>query len=167
MKYRKQFINWLFEVSQKAYTSLFKKEKRWNITKDELLNYPKDSIGKALGTFLDKNGFELIPKVERHDVYHTITEFNTKVEDEIALQCLCFGNGKRSPYLLGAIILGIIILPEYYVYYLKAYRIGKQAHPFHQFDYSKLLHSSIDKFRNAIFSNELLHQLKTLRHEQI
>ena len=138
MKRRKKLIEYLFDKSQKIYTKMFKKHEPWGIYKAELLTYPKASLGKHLGLFLDKNNFELISKVERHDAYHTLTGYGTNVEDEIALQCLCFGNGKRSPYLYGAIILGIIILPEYYKYYYKSYRIGKSANSFHHYDYKKL-----------------------------
>ena len=154
---RKQLIIWLFEHSQRIYTSLFKNHESWNITKADLLNLPQPTFGRHLGEFLDKNNFELIPKVERHDCYHVLCGYSTKVEDEIALQCLCYGNGKRSPYLYGAIILGVAILPDYYKYYYKSYKTGKRANPFHHFDYKKLLNVSIEDFRAAIFpKSELL-----------
>ncbi|WP_179348220.1 hypothetical protein [Winogradskyella pacifica] len=148
---RKQFIIWLFEHSQRIYTNMFKNHEPWNLTKTDLLNLPKPTFGRHLGEFLDKNNFELIPKVERHDCYHVLCGYSTKVEDEIALQCLCYGNGKRSPYLYGAIILGVAILPDYYKYYHKSFKIGKAANAFHHFDYRKLMHISISDFRDAIF----------------
>lgn len=138
---------------------MFKHHKAWGINTEELLTYPETSFGRHLGEFLDQNNFELIAKVERHDAYHTLTGYGTKVEDEIALQCLCFGNGKRSIYLYGAMILGIIILPDYYKYYYRSYCIGKASNPFHHYDYKKLLHINIDDFREAIFTRS---QLKTL-----
>jgi ubiquinone biosynthesis protein Coq4 len=156
MKYRKQLIEWLFNKSQKIYTSLFKKHKAWGLTTNDLLQLPTHSIGFHLGTFLKDNDFELLPKVERHDAYHVITGYGTNVEDEIALQCLCFGNGKRSPYLYGAMILGVLILPNYYKYYYKSYCLGKNANPFHHYDYKKLLKVSITDFRTAIFNKKQL-----------
>ncbi|WP_298761872.1 Coq4 family protein [uncultured Psychroserpens sp.] len=151
---RKQFIEWLFVHSQKLYTRLFKNHEPWGIYKQELLTYPKASFGRYLGEFLDENDFELIAKVERHDAYHTLTGYGTRVEDEIALQCLCFGNGKRSLYLYGAMILGILILPDYYKYYYRSYHIGKNANPFHHFNYKNLLHVNIEDLRHAIFSKQ-------------
>lgn len=159
---RKKFIEWLFEHSQHVYTKLFKHHQAWGISRIELLQYPEQSFGRHLGVFLEKNDFELISKVERHDAYHTLTGFSTKVEDEIALQCLCFGNGKRSIYLFGAMILGIIILPEYYKYYYQSYTIGKNANPFHHFNYKQLLHVDINDFRRAIFTTS---QCNTLIHD--
>lgn len=152
---RKQLIEWLFEHSQNVYTKLFKHQESWEISRQELLAYPEPSFGKQLGLFLNKNGFELIPKVERHDAYHTLTGYGTNVEDEIALQCLCFGNGKRSMYLYGAMILGIIILPDYLNYYYRSYTIGKRANPFHHFNYRKLLLVNFEAFRMAVFSKNL------------
>ena len=128
---RKQLIIWLFEKSQSLYITYFKRTKTpWRITKAELLQLPQDSFGNHLGKFLDQNNFKLIPKVERHDCYHVLCGYDTKVEDEIALQCLCYGNGKQSLYLYSVILLGIIILPDYYRYYYKSYKIGKDAVPF-------------------------------------
>ena len=150
--HRKQLIEWLFEHSQNVYTKLFKKHDAWGISRDQLLTYPSYSFGRHLGEFLNKHGFELIAKVERHDAYHTLTGYGTKVEDEIALQCLCYGNGKRSLYLYGSMILGIIILPDYYKYYNRSYHIGKDSNPFHQFNYKQLLLLNITDFRQAIFS---------------
>ena len=157
---RKHIISWLFDKSQKVYTQLFKHHKAWGISRDELLQLPEETLGWHLGDFLRKNDFQLIAKVERHDAYHTLTGYGTAVEDEIALQYLCFGNGKRSPYLLGAMILGSLILPDYLTYYRRSYRIGTNAHPFHQFDYKKLLRVNLHDFRKSIFSQQELAQLK-------
>ncbi len=159
MSVRKKLIEWLFEKSKEVYTNLFKSHEPWGINKRQLLAYPKDSFGKHLGLFLDKNNFELISKVERHDAYHTLTGYGIKVEDEIALQYLCFGNGKRSPYLYGAIILGTIILPDYYKYYYQSYCIGKKANSFHHFDYKELLTISIHDLRQVVFSKSQINTL--------
>jgi len=152
---RKKLIIWLFEKSEKKYTK-FKKKQPWNITRAQLLEYPDDTLGFALGTFLQANEFELIPKVERHDVYHVLTGYGTEVQDEIALQYLCFGNGKRSPYLFGVTILGTLLLPDYWKYYIESYKLGKSCNPFHQFNYLHLLNYSLDELRTIIFNKEEL-----------
>ena len=156
---RKKLIEWLFDKSQEIYTKMFKNHQPWGIYRAELLTYSDDSLGKHLGVFLEKNNFELIAKVERHDAYHTLTGYGTNVEDEIALQCLCFGNGKRSLYLYGAMILGILILPDYLRYYYQSYTMGKNANSFHHYDYKKLLRVNIHEFRKAIFTKSQIHQI--------
>lgn len=154
METRKKIIGFLFNKSQKIYGSLFIKRAPWNIKKAELLTYPNHTFGKHLGLFLERNNFELIPKGERHDAYHTLTGYNTKVEDEIALQYLCIGNGKRSLYVLAAAIVGCLLLPEYYSYYFKSFNIGKSANLFYHFDYKQLLHTPINDLRQAIFTKK-------------
>lgn len=156
---RKKFIYWLFEHSQRMYIK-FKNKKPWGISSQDLLNYPKDTFGYHLGAFLQKNGFELLPKVERHDAYHLLTGYGTNVEDEIALQYVCFGNGKRSAYLLGVLLIGTCILPEYYKYYQKSYKLGKSCNQFHHFKYKRLLHFQLDEIREAIFNKQQILQIQ-------
>ncbi|MCL6265092.1 Coq4 family protein [Flagellimonas myxillae] len=150
-KLRKHLVIWLFENSQKRYTQWFKHHPGWQTDREALLQLPSHSLGYALGQFLTAHNFELIPKVERHDVYHVLTGYGTQVEDEIALQYLCFGNGKRSPYLLGAIVLGTLLLPEYIGYYLRSYQKGKKANAFYQLDFEKLLTASLTELRSVFF----------------
>lgn len=163
-KRRKQLIHWLFEMTQKLYL-FFKKKQPWNIDKKELLKMPTNSFGYALGSFLAHQGFELIPKVERHDAYHLLTGFSTVVEDEIALQYLCFGNGKRTPYLLGVLFLGTLLLPEYLSYYRKSFRIGKASNSFHHFDFKQVLPQDYTSFRSSIFSPALSDQLHKIQYQ--
>lgn len=155
---RKKFIYWLFEHSQRIYIK-FKNKKPWGITSEELLEYSEETFGFQLGKMLQENNFELIPKVERHDAYHLLTGYGTKVEDEIALQYLCFANGKRSLYLYGVIIVGTLILPEYANYYLKSYKIGKQCNQFHHFKYNRLLNYSLSDLRAVIFNKQQIAEI--------
>ncbi|WP_036841137.1 Coq4 family protein [Polaribacter sp. Hel_I_88] len=156
---RKKFIYWLFEHSQRMYIK-FKNKTPWGITSKELLTYSKDSFGYHLGKLLVDNNFELLPKVERHDCYHLLTNYGTKVEDEIALQYVCFGNGKRSPYLLGVLFIGTILLPEYYKYYLKSYKLGKNCNQFHHFNYKNILQFSLQDIRESIFNKQQILQIQ-------
>ncbi|SEB76172.1 Coenzyme Q (ubiquinone) biosynthesis protein Coq4 [Tenacibaculum sp. MAR_2009_124] len=143
---RKRFVIWLFEKTQKAYLKL-KKKKAWNTTKGELLQLPRGTLGGALGEFLKKYNFDLIPKTESHDIFHVLLGYGIQVEDEIALQFACFGNGKRSLYLLMSLIAGVFLLPEYAKYYKASYVYGKECIPFYKANYEKLLHVPISKLR--------------------
>ena len=154
MNYREQFIVWLFKNSQNIYVKYFKKHHiAWAITKKELLLYPKNTFGYHLGLFLKTNNFNLIPKIERHDCYHVLTGYSTKVKDEIALQYLCYSNGKRSFYLYGVVILGTIILPDYINYYFQSYRLGKLAKQFHHLNFLEVLNEDIGEMRARTFVN--------------
>ncbi len=155
---REKIILWLFDNTQKIYLK-FKNREPWNISTEDLFLYKENSLGYNLGVFLKRNGFQLLPKVERHDVFHVITGIGTKVKDEIALQYLCFGNGKRGAYLYLAILAGIILFPEYISYYFKSYKLGKNSAIFHHFNFKKLLKIDVKKLRTMIFSTQQLEQL--------
>lgn len=161
---RKQLINWLFQNSQRVYLR-FKRKEPWNISAKTLLEMPQESFGYRLGSFLNEHGFELIPKVERHDAYHLLTGFSTSVQDEIALQYMCFGNGKRTPYLIAVLFLGTFLLPEYFAYYRKAYAFGKTSNSFHHFDFKTVLPINYKTFRSTLFSEEISRKLfETQQH---
>lgn len=135
----------------------FKPDKKpWNKTKKQLLMYPTETLGYQYVKFLNNNNFEILAKLERHDAYHIITGYSSKVEDEIALQYLCFANGKRSVYGFGVILLGTLILPEYYTYYLQSFKIGKNANPFHHWNFEKLLHYNLNYLQTIVFSKPYL-----------
>ena len=115
---RLKFLLFMYQVSQKHYRLIFKRKKRkWVFTEEQLLLFKDDSLGKTLGEFYKKHGFRMIPQMENHDVYHLISEYSTSMIDEIAMQYLLFGNGKRSAYLLGVLLLGTIVFPEYFSQY--------------------------------------------------
>ncbi len=161
---RKQLINWLFETSMVLYCR-FKNKQPWGISSKEMLQMPKNTFGYRLGEFLSSHGFEPIPKVERHDAYHVLCGYGTAVEDEIALQYACFGNGKKTPYLWAVLFLGTLILPDYLPYYLKSYRFGKQAHSFHHFDFKKVLPLDFAEFQSALFPENLLKEMDSYRKQ--
>ena len=149
---RKKFLTALYLHSQRIYTALFKSSPEWGIRRADLLKYPPTTLGHHLGRFLEANDFELIPKVEQHDIYHVLTGYGTAVEEEIALQFLCLGNGKRSLYLLGAILIGTLVLPEYRKLYWQSYLKGKRLRPFYCYDYRNLLEVDFHQFRCLLFA---------------
>ena len=150
-KLRLQFVVWMYAITQKNYRRFFKKTKRqWQFSEKQLLSFQEDSLGRKLGEFYHKHGFRMIPKMENHDVYHLLTDYSTNIQDEIAMQYLLFGNGKRSAYLLGTLFLGTIVFPEYFKMYLKAYRKGKNMKAFHSWDFEALLWQNMQHLKDFI-----------------
>lgn len=150
-KLRVQFLLFMYENSQKQYRKYFKKKKRqWQFDEKQLLSFKEDSLGKTLGEFYQAHGFRMIPKMENHDVYHLITDFSTNIQDEIAMQYLLFGNGKRSAYLLGVLLLGTFVFPEYYKTYRKAFQKGRNMRSFHNWDFENLLWQNFDHLKDFI-----------------
>ena len=88
--------------------------------------------------------------MKNHDVHHLITGCGTNFENEIAMQFLLLGNGKLNAHLLAAIVLGSLILPEYYKIYIKAYKKGQNMRPFYQWDFEALLWQNFEHLKDFI-----------------
>lgn len=150
-KQRVQFLLVVYNITQKIYRTYFKrKQRQWQFSKEQLLNFQEDTLGRKLGEFYHKHGFSMIPKMENHDVHHLITDCGTKFEEEIAMQFLLLGNGKLNAHLLAAIILGSILLPEYSKMYYKAYQKGKSMRPFYNWDFEGLLWQNFNHIKQFI-----------------
>lgn len=154
MNIREKLCVWLFDVSKMPYAILFKRKTPWKITRDNLLGYPKNSLGLAMGRFLNHHDFQLIPRLERHDAYHVITGYSTAVKGEIELQYFFLGNGKKSLYQIGVVLLGLIIMPEHLSHYGRAYRRGKQSRPLHLINIEHSLTSDVTVLKQQIFNNQ-------------
>jgi len=96
----------------------------------------------------------MIPKMENHDVHHLLTGCGTNFEDEIAMQFLLLGNGKLNAHLLAAVVLGSIILPEYYKMYRNAYQKGKNMRAFHHIDFESLLWQNFENIQDFFRQKE-------------
>ncbi|MBD3638811.1 MAG: hypothetical protein HUJ25_15770 [Crocinitomicaceae bacterium] len=148
MKIREKICAWLFEASKKPYAFIFKRNKKaWSQTSSQLLQFPEGTLGKKVGEFLRKNQFELLDKLESHDVYHVITGMSTSVKDEVGMQFLLLGNGKRSLYLFSTVSICILLLPEYLKYFMKCYKKGKLYHPIHKLNLKLELNNSLNEIR--------------------
>lgn len=139
-KIRAKLCEWLNETTKVSYTKWFKtKTASWMLDIKDLRAFKQDSLGMNMFHFLTYEGFSLMEKHESHDVFHVLTDYSTSKEDEIAMQCFLFGNGKKTLYMILSILTGFIILPEFISKFYKAYLRGKQAFPLYQLNYKPLL----------------------------
>lgn len=133
------FIEKMYEWSKKPYQKYFKRNKPWNITPKQLIQYPQESLGFHMGCFLLKYNFEMQPKLEDHDVTHVLTNTGVTVFEEIGMQYLLWGNGKKSPYMLLVILLGALFYPNRLKTFYSCFKRGHNAHAFHNLDFKKML----------------------------
>lgn len=165
MKLREKLCAFLFEASKRPYRFLFKQKKEaWNLHSDDLINYPEGSLGKALGKFLKSNEFELIDKLESHDVYHVVCGMNTTVRDEVGMQFLLMGNGKRSLYLYATVGICFVLLPEYLSYFRSCYRKGKHLHPIHKLNLRKILNQPLEQIQSDLIQSSKSKQINFLNY---
>ncbi|MEL7144718.1 MAG: Coq4 family protein [Bacteroidota bacterium] len=152
MNIREKICVLLFEKSKLPYARIFKRQKTpWNLSVENLLLMNQQTLGHSLGQFLSRNHFSLIPRLERHDAYHVLTGYGTEVKDEIALQFLCFGNGKRSKYLWMVMTVGTLLNPEYWSYFKQSYVRGKRARQFYHWDFKDYLQRDLASLQKWVF----------------
>ena len=148
-------IRWV-EKSKPWYAKYFKKKTTpWPITIQQLNEYPSGTLGNALGQFLDAENLQMIPKFEDHDIMHILMNYKTTVVDEIRMQFFLLGNGKRSFYMLGSILLGTLLYFRYWKTFVQEFKIGKSCLPCHHWNYKHLLHEQVSLLRNLIYKNDL------------
>lgn len=157
MQIRLKFMLWLYGWSQDLYTNLFKRNQNaWGISKSELSLFPEETLGRALGEFYQINGFDVMPKLENHDIFHVITQTGTEIQDEIAMQYLLLGNGKRSLYMFSMILIGTLLYPEFLGYYQAHFKKGKRMNSFHQVEFKDYLDSHLQSVKaKFMYKNQL------------
>ncbi|WP_378183287.1 hypothetical protein [Aquimarina sp. SS2-1] len=146
---RSLLLEILYEWSKIPYQKWFKKEEPWDISVSQLLKFPKASLGFHLGSFLLQHDFSPQPKLENHDVFHVLTKTGITVPEEISMQYYLLGNGKKSAYLFTVILVGTLVYPDKLKMFSNAFKKGRNAYAFHQLDFKKLLHQSINTIRTT------------------
>lgn len=149
MKTKDQLIEKMYELSKKPYQRFFKRNKAWEITVPELIQLPQESLGFHLGSFIQKNNFEIQPKLEDHDIIHVLTNTGVSVPEEIGMQYYLLGNGKKSLYLFLVITTGTLFYPTRFDYFIQQYQRGLKAYSFHNLDFLKLLQQPVTTIRET------------------
>ncbi len=147
LKYQRElFVGFGFNVSSILYI-FFKKGQVWQIYTRQLLSYPSNSLGYHLGCFLLQHKFEPQPRCEDHDIFHVLTGFKVDTAQEIAMQYWLWGNGKRSPFVALAMLVGMVLYIDQYDVFKAALHNGKSAFPIHNLDFKQHLSSPISNFK--------------------
>lgn len=136
---RERLLLWLLGKVIPVHALLYERRKPWGLTARDLTQYPKHTLGRDLGTFLKHEKLEPIDRVERHDAFHILLGFTTRVSDEAAMQFFLMGNGKRSPFTVGTALFAGLILPEHWRFFKMQYRRGKAARSVAKWDFKALL----------------------------
>lgn len=132
-------IERLYKIIKVPYQHFFKSNDAWNISVQDCLKYPQESLGFHYGCFLLKYNFNMQPSLEEHDVYHVLTNTGITVKDEIDMQFYLLGNGKRSPFVFIVILTGLIFYPFAIKSFIKSFQKGKAAHHFYNLNFIKML----------------------------
>ncbi|MVZ66908.1 hypothetical protein GQF61_13690 [Sphingobacterium sp. DK4209] len=147
---RLKFMLYLYNGSSRLYANLFKPHKQaWGISKEAFNQYPSGSLGASLAAFYQEKGFDVMPKLENHDVFHLLTGTGTEIKDEIAMQYLLLGNGKLSLYLLAMVLIGSFLFPEHSNYYWSSFNKGKRMWSFYHLEFKNYLNEPLYNLQRA------------------
>lgn len=128
------------------------KDRNWNISTEELLAFPENSLGKALGDFLAKDGLEPLAGAEYHDAQHVLLDYSVSFKDEVALQFFLHGNGKKSIASVSTMIGAWCILPTQWKYLRRAYERGKQAADISTLNLKALLSRDLHQVKHELLN---------------
>ncbi len=148
---REKILLWLLGEVIPIHARFYTKRKPWGLRTQNLLYYPEHTLGKELGNFLQSEKLQPIPRVERHDAFHILLDFDTHVNNEAAMQFFLIGNGKISPFTLGTAAFAGIMLPEQWSNFRKQYFRGKKARNISNWNFQELLSEDFDDLKKLIF----------------
>ncbi len=158
-KLRENLLIALVELTKPIYVKFFKKNKKaWQQNIQTLSRFPPNTLGNALGKFLKKNDFKLLPKLESHDVLHVLLGYKTTIEGEIEMQFFLLGNRKKSFYALFTAIIGVCLVPERTRAFFKEFKKGRDCKNISNWDFEHLLCEPLDSLQQQIFGNPLKNQ---------
>lgn len=127
------------------------KDKNWNISRAQLLQYPESSLGKSLGEFLKKQEVELLEGAEYHDIHHVLFDYSISFKDEVALQFFLHGNGNKSIASISTRIGAWCLLPTEWKYLKASYERGKKCKDISLINFKSMLHQDLRQVKASLF----------------
>ena len=149
-------LSWKIAYALKPlYFALRRNRKAWSCTIEDMEAMPAGSLGFEVAAFLNRHGLEIMPRAEWHDVYHVVFGYETNIRDEACIQFVPLGNGRRSLPYLACTLVSAAFYPEFWGDFYAAYKRGRSAVRFHDWDFEPMLSLPLTEVRRMIFSPEL------------
>jgi ubiquinone biosynthesis protein Coq4 len=96
-------------------------------TVNQLREMPSGTVGQQMAMFLTSNNFSLLSGYETHDVKHVLLDYAPNEAGEAAMQYFFLGNRDYSLPVIITIAITLLIMPEHYGLFVKAFRRGRQT----------------------------------------
>lgn len=132
---------------------IIRRPNTFTYTKEQLMNFPEDSLGKDLYQFLEKRKLPLLKHYARHDLKHVLLNYDTTDEGEACLQSFMLGNGRISFPVLATVLYGFVTMPEHWQQMRKAFKQGKQSSSIHRWKWNEILSEQTNGLRSKIFNH--------------
>lgn len=152
IKLRKRFLVYLAHEVALPYFKLIRKGYQFPYSIKELQHLPQDSVGRALYTFFYNNDLEMLPHYEKHDVKHVVLGYEPTEAGEVSLQCFMLANGRITIPVIFSVLIGIIIMPEGWPHFIKAWKRGRKTPSLNKLDWFALIPKPLTEVRSQIFT---------------
>jgi len=129
--------------------NLFIEGKKAPVTMDELISYPKDTLGFHVGSFLFNNSHDADPQPEITDIHRVLISKEVSDKEEIAMHFYLFGNGDLALKNLFVMVTGSLLYPLQLRYFYKRYRDGRNALRFYDLDHFRMLHLPLERIKDT------------------
>ena len=149
--FRDRLSEFLVNSFKPLYLFMRKDKTPWKITMGTLAAMPAGTLGKDVANFLQANGLSIMPRAELHDVYHVLFGYSTLMKDETCIQFVPLGNGRISAPYVASTLVAAVFYPEYWPDFYAAFRRGRAAATFHNWDFEPLLQLPTEQVRRMIF----------------
>jgi ubiquinone biosynthesis protein Coq4 len=132
---------------------IIRKPEIFPYSREQLKEFPGETLGKALIDFLDAKQLDLLPYYARHDIKHILLDYDTTDEGEGCLQCFMLGNRHVSFPVIATVLYCFVTMPEYWRNFRKAYNRGKKCAAIANWKWFEILYEPINKLKQKIDSD--------------
>ncbi len=149
--FRERMLLWLLGKVVPLHAQIYRRRKAWGLTREDLLQYPVSTLGHELGLFLKREALQPVDRIERHDAFHLLFDFNTSLDDEAAMQFFLIGNGKISPFTLSTALFTALVMPDKWKRFHQEYRRGQHARSIAKWNFFRILDEPFADVKAFIF----------------
>jgi ubiquinone biosynthesis protein Coq4 len=150
-KFRKRLLIYMTHDVALPYFRLVRKGYDFPYSIKDLQHFKEGTVGRALYSFFFNNDLELLPHYEKHDVKHVVLGYPPTEEGEVSLQCFMLANGRITAPVIFSVLLGIVIMPESWFKFRKAWKRGRATPCLNKLNWFNLIPQPLSEVRKQIF----------------
>jgi len=144
---RKALLVYLAHEVALPYFKLVRKSYRFPYSIRQLQHAPEGSVGKELYYFFCRNKLKLMPYYEKHDIKHVVLGYPPTEEGEVSLQCFMLANGRITLPVLFSVAVGLLIMPEKWGAFRRAWQRGCRTPSLRTLDWFALVPQQLAEVR--------------------
>src|SRR5690606_12434002 len=147
---RKQLLVFLAHEIALPYFKWFRKSYYFPYSVTQLSNGTKASVGHELFLFFQHNHLQMLPHYENHDIQHVVLGYLPTEAGEVGLQCFMLACGRITLPVLFSVIVGLLIMPERWSAFARAWKRGRRTRSLNKLDWFQLIQQPLAEVRAHI-----------------